>query len=202
MGIPDEFLTPILPPSRLLEGTVIETREDGYPDVENPLSLLDTTIPLGDIRLNCPALYHYLTSEEAQHISKKYLTSRRIPWYSQERRPHAPIICTYMGRGRNGKNIFRFFWNKSQATATNGYLLLLPLPRVEQALARNPQMTGEIVSFLRAIPTQHLIAGGRSYGGGLYKLEPKELGNVEAEYLRESIGIPVQEKAEQLSLAV
>ncbi len=99
--------------------------------------------------------------------------------------PVAPVLVTYMGRGRGGKNPFRFFWNRSDATATHVYLLLIPRGELAALLRRDPAAASRIVDFLTQIPTEELSGHGRVYGGGLFKLEPKELGSLEVrEWLR------------------
>jgi adenine-specific DNA-methyltransferase len=199
-GISSDFLKPILPPSRELKSFIIESDRQGYPKIENSLSIIDTTMSLSDIQEKCPELYSYLTSEKAKEVSCTYLASRRIPWYSQEQRPPAPFICTYMGRNGTNKRIFRFFYNKSKATATNGYLLLIPKPPLAKYLKNNPDFFYAILDFLNSIPDQKLISNGRHYGGGLYKMEPKELSAVAASFIAESLGPLKAEKTEQLSL--
>jgi adenine-specific DNA-methyltransferase len=201
IGVPSDFIKPILPPSRELKALVIESDRDGYPKIENAPALLDTTLSLSDIKKICPRLFSYLTSEKAKEVSASYLASRRTPWYSQEQRPPAPFICTYMGRdGKKGKKIFRFFYNKSKATATNSYLLLIPKPQLAEYLKKHPDFSHTILDYLNSIPDQQLISNGRHYGGGLYKMEPKELSAVDASFITESFGFLKAQKAEQLSL--
>ena len=200
IGISSDFIKPILPSSRELKTLIIETDRQGYPKIENTLAILDTTLSLSEIKKNCPELYSYLISKKAKEVSSTYLASRRIPWYSQEQRPPAPFICTYMGRNGTNKKIFRFFYNKSKATATNGYLLLIPRPPLAKYLKNNPDFSYAILDFLNSIPDQKLISNGRHYGGGLYKMEPKELSAVTASFIAESLGYLKDEKAEQLSL--
>lgn len=76
---------------------------------------------------------------------------------------------------------FRFIFNQSQATAANVYLLLYPRPAVVKALESDPKLGPLIWKFLDAIPPGTLLGEGRIYGGGLYKMEPKELANVPAD---------------------
>jgi adenine-specific DNA-methyltransferase len=200
IGISPDFLKPILPPSRELKTPIIESDRQGYPKIENTLAILDTTSPLSEIKENCPELYTYLTTEKAKEVSASYLASRRTPWYSQEQRPPSPFICTYMGRNSTNKNIFRFFLNKSKATASNGYLLLIPKTPLANYLKNHSDFSYATLDFLNSIPDQQLISNGRHYGGGLYKMEPKELSAVDASFIAESLGILKAEKAEQLSL--
>lgn len=200
IGVSSDFLKPILPPSRELKHQIIESDRQGYPKIENPLSILDTTSSLSEIRKNCPPLHNYLTSDEAKEVSASYLASRRVPWYSQEQRPLAPFICTYMGRNGANKKIFRFFYNKSKATATNGYLLLIPRPLLSNYLKKHPEFSIAILDFLNSIPDKQLISNGRNYGGGLYKMEPKELSTVDASFIAVSLGVSKFEKPEQMSL--
>jgi hypothetical protein len=42
-------------------------------------------------------------------------------------------------------------------------------------LAGSPERGAEVLAMLRHLQADHLIAGGRVYGGGLHKLEPREL---------------------------
>jgi adenine-specific DNA-methyltransferase len=52
---------------------------------------------------------------------------------------------------------------------------------VAQALADNPGLAWRVWKFLDSIPPETLLGEGRVYGGGLYKMEPKELANVPAD---------------------
>jgi adenine-specific DNA-methyltransferase len=120
-------------------------------------------------------------------IPQGYLASRRNPWYSQEKRDPAPFLCTYMGRpGANGKP-FRFFWNQSQAVAANVYLSLYPRGSLKHALSLKPELFPVVHSILLGLRPDQLIDNGRVYGGGLHKLEPKELANLPADDLSNAI---------------
>jgi predicted RNA methylase len=202
LGISSNFLKPIFPPSRVIKSSVIESDSDGYPALLMKLALLDTNLPIDNIKQKHLKLYSYLTSDIAIDISTKYLASRRTPWYSQEKRPYAPFLCTYMGRNGSNKRIFRFFYNKSKATATNGYLLLIPHPFLSALLENHPEMYLSILDFLNSIPDEDLVSKGRNYGGGLYKIEPKELANVDASFIAQILGLPSHLKSQQLSLAL
>jgi adenine-specific DNA-methyltransferase len=180
-GIPAEFLRPILPSSRHLTNAVIEAEADGYPRLTRPLSVIDCDLPEEVIQQRHPDFWRYLEQGKDQGIHTGYLASRRTPWYSQETRPAAPFLCTYMGRqGRNG-NPFRFFWNKSQAAAANVYLMLYPKGEMKTALAARPDLYDVILAYLQSLTGEHLMKEGRVYGGGLHKMEPKELANLPAD---------------------
>jgi hypothetical protein len=88
-----------------------------------------------------------------------------------------------MGREKADGNPFRFFWNRSRATAANVYLLLYPKGELEAALAARPELYPIVFAQLRALTGAHLIKQGRVYGGGLHKMEPKELANLPADAL-------------------
>ena len=202
LGIPSIFLKPVLPPSRALSTPIIESDSEGYPTSIIKLALLDTDLSIDEIKHKSSTLYSYLTSAIAIDISSKYLTSRRSPWFSQEQRPYTPFLCTYMGRNGTKKKIFRFFYNKSKATATNGYLLLIPYPFLSSFLTNHPEMNLRLLDFLNSIPDDHLVSNGRNYGGGLYKMEPKELANVDASFIAQTLGIMPPAKTQQLALSL
>jgi hypothetical protein len=199
-GIPAEFFRPILPSSRHLANAVIEAETDGYPRLTKPLAIIDCDLPEEVIQRRHPDFWRYLEQGKAQGIHTGYLSSRRTPWYSQEKRPAAPFLCTYMGRqGRNG-NPFRFFWNKSQAAAANVYLMLYPKGEMKVALAARPDLYPIIFAHLQSLTGEHLIKEGRVYGGGLHKMEPKELANLPADEIARMI--QKQPGAKQLNFAM
>src|SRR5438093_226511 len=86
-----------------------------------------------------------------------------------------------MGRSANGRKPFRFLWNRSRATAHNVYLLLYPPGALKAALDDNPALQRLVFAALWAIDTDTFQGAGRVYGGGLYKMEPKELTQVSGE---------------------
>lgn len=181
-GIPKEFLRPILPSPRYLQVGEIPANRKGEPIVDRKLYLLTCDLHETAIKQKYPRLWQYLELGKKQGVNERYLCKHRSPWYSQEIRPRAPLLCTYMGRlaSGNGKP-FRFILNHSKATAANVYLMLYPKPFLDVELKKKPELLREIWEKLKRIETDDLIEQGRVYGGGLYKLEPKELGNVPAD---------------------
>ncbi|MGO8792856.1 MAG: Eco57I restriction-modification methylase domain-containing protein [Terriglobia bacterium] len=199
LDLPQQFLKPILPGPRHLTGDVIEALPSGAPDVSPRLYLLDCSEPEERIRTAWPRLYEYLQQGREQNIHASYLTSRRTPWYSQEQRPPAPFLCTYMGRANNGKHPIRFLWNRSQATAHNVYLMLYPQGRLRDALNAQPEIQARIFEALKRIKPSELVSEGRVYGGGLHKVEPKELGQIPARLVVDSIDAQIRvEQQERL----
>lgn len=199
--IPRQFVKPILPGPRHLEGDIIEALPNGVPDVSPRLYLLDCNVPEKHIKTAWPRFYEYLLKGEAEKIHEAYLTSRRSPWYSQEQRPPAPFLCTYMGRSRNGESPFRFIWNRSQATAHNVYLMLYPIGPLHAALKKHPELDLRVFEALRRITPVQLLSEGRVYGGGLHKVEPKELAQIPARLILDSINLHVRVE-EQLPMFI
>jgi adenine-specific DNA-methyltransferase len=183
--LPQQFMKPILPGPRHLTSDIIDALPSGAPDVSPRLYLIDCSETEESIKENWPCFYEYLESGKEQKIHEAYLTSRRVPWYSQEQRPPAPFLCTYMGRSRNGKHPFRFIWNRSQATAHNVYLLLYPIGPLRAVLKKHPDLHAKVFKALQSIAPSQFITEGRVYGGGLHKVEPRELAQISA---REVLG--------------
>jgi predicted RNA methylase len=100
LEIPQAFLRPILPGPRHLTGDVVEALPSGGPDVSPRLFLLDCNETEEDIKTNWPRLYEYLQHGKAEKADTAYLAAHRARWYSQEQRPPAPFLCTYMDRSR------------------------------------------------------------------------------------------------------
>ena len=60
----------------------------------------------------------------------------------------------------------------------NSYLALYPKPALLELLNQDPKLIDSIWQQLNNIPSEILLGEGRVYGGGLHKLEPKELSKV------------------------
>lgn len=181
--IPPQFLTPILPSPRFLATDRIESDADGTPCIDRAGFLFSSDMPEERIQREFPSIWEYLEEGRAAGLCERYICRNRTPWYCQERREVAPILCTYMGRtdGNGGIRPFRFILNRSKAIAANVYLMLYPKPRVMKALQEDPELMERVWETLRSIPVESLLREGRVYGGGLHKLEPKELLNTPAE---------------------
>jgi len=197
--IPGQFLKPILPGPRNLRTDIVEALPNGLPDVASPLFLLDCNLSEEEIEESWPRFHAYIKQGKEQEIDAAYLASHRVPWYSQENRPPAPFLCTYMGRSRNGKHPFRFIWNRSQATAHNVYLMLYPKGPLRDVLKERPELEAEVFDKLQNISPELFISEGRVYGGGLHKVEPKELANVPAGFMFEGLEAALR-KSEQLTM--
>jgi hypothetical protein len=72
--------------------------------------------------------------------------------------------------------------NRSKAIAPNVYLMLYPKSQRSEA-ANWSDLVERIWQALKKIPTESLVGEGRIYGGGLHKLEPKELSSANVEFL-------------------
>lgn len=177
-NLPQEFLTPVLPSSKYVLEDFVRADEQGVPISEKRLFLLTCGLGEYEVKEKYPSLHKYLKLGEQLGLPTKYLCSRRRPWYLQESRPPAPIVFTYMGRISRQNRPFRFIRNYSLATATNVYLMLYPTPKLKKLLEFEPQLLDYIWEFLNHISFSQIKKEGRSYGGGLHKIEPRELGNL------------------------
>jgi adenine-specific DNA-methyltransferase len=184
--LPWDLFRPILPSARYVQDLEVWADKSGNPMVERKLFLLDTALEERELRRKYPALWRYLATG-IEPVSKRYLCRTRIPWYAQENRPAPPMLCTYMGRADKHRP-FRFILNHSQATATNVYLLLYPHERMRTILKRNPAVLRTVWQALNNVKVEQLLGEGRVYGGGLHKLEPRELANLDISPLESVIG--------------
>jgi methylase of polypeptide subunit release factors len=190
---------PILSSPRYMRQTIIESDEDGVPILDDPLFLLNCSLPWNDITTSYPNLANYLKLGEAKGISNKYLCMHRFPWYSQEKRDPAMFYCTYIGRFSNRReHPFRFILNHSKATVTNSYLALYPKKELSVTLQEKENQL-YLLDFLNSLPPETLIHQGRVYGGGMYKLEPREMAEVDVTKAAEKLGL-MQEISRQTLL--
>jgi len=199
LKLPPQFLRPILPSTRHIKADEINSDGAGVPLLDKRLFLLDCDRPEEEIASEFPELWAYLQTGLEQ-VAPRYLCRTRRLWYAQERRPAAPIICTYIGRSDHDGRPFRFLLNNSKATATNVYLMLYPQPLLTKQLACDPDGLRLLWQALNEISRETLLDNGRVYGGGMHKLEPKELANVPADDLAAAIGLKAKQAPRQLKL--
>ncbi|HHQ4313705.1 TPA: Eco57I restriction-modification methylase domain-containing protein [Serratia fonticola] len=177
-NLPRFSLRPILPSPRYLNGLEVISDEEGQPLDVKRLFLLDCKLDEDDIEVNFPDLYSYLALGRENNVHNGFLCKNRKRWYSQEARESPPIVCTYMGRIDNNSRPFRFIRNRSKAIVTNSYLAMYPKPALLLALQQDIDLIDKVWELLNAITIEDLVGEGRVYGGGLLKLEPKELAKV------------------------
>ena len=150
--------------------------------------VLDCELSIDNIKQNYPHLYIYLKEGINQGVPKRYLCKTRKIWYSQENRAESKFYCTYIGRSdKKGKNPFRFVLNLSKAIVSNSYLILYPKTNIEKQINNNPLLCHKIIKVLNQITGENMIEEGRVYGGGMHKLEPKELSKVSVNELKKLI---------------
>ena len=199
LSIPSRFLQPILPSPRYLTGEIISAHLDGAPKIERPLFAFRCHLPLEVLEKEEPETAAYVRRGEEEGINRGYLASRRVPWYSLESRDAAPFLCTYMGRSSDDEAPFKIILNQSRAITTNVYLMLYPRHPLDQILGRQSDQRAVLACLKRIINTDWK-ANGRVYGGGLYKIEPTELGNLPANVLLDALPEMAATRSEQTQL--
>jgi adenine-specific DNA-methyltransferase len=90
-------------------------------------------------------------------------------------------VQSHASRARITKRITNAIPAVEAALASNLYLLLFPKGTSARGAARRCAAFPAVFQALRKIDTDAFIREGRVYGGGLYKMEPKELGRLAAE---------------------
>lgn len=176
LNLPISQFRPILPSPRYLETTQIEADENGFPLIKEKLFVLDCKLSFDEVKKYYPTLYSYLNKGIDEGVPERYLCKNRKSWFAQENRKESGFYCTYIGRSnKEGSSPFRFISNQSKAIVSNSYLILYPKPKLEKVIRSNSNLYDPILQALNSISSKSMTDEGRVYGGGMQKLEPKEL---------------------------
>lgn len=168
----DQWLRPLVPPSRELGNDHIEADESGLPISPFKRWVIDTNLDIETIAAESPVFASYLT-EVMERVGNRHLVSRREFPFQQDDRLPAPFLFVYMAKSESQRG--RFIRNDSSATYLNNYIGLYPRAASMDVYGSIEEMH----SMLKAIPHAELQRAGRIYGKGLLKLEPGELSLVE-----------------------
>lgn len=172
-----DFFVPILPGPRNLKESVIYADCDGTPLIENQQFLLSLPADFEQVKNAHPHIQRYL-EEGKEETASRYLCKNRKKWFLQEKRKPALFLCTYIGRRtKMSPSSFRFILNYSQAIATNAYLMLYPKQKLQELLDSRIITLEDLWSVLKEVE-KAIQFSSRSYGGGMKKIEPKELASV------------------------
>ncbi|MEA4928356.1 MAG: methyltransferase [Candidatus Limiplasma sp.] len=186
--LPMQFFIPVLPSPRYLVTAKVESDESGIPILSRRLFLLDCRLEESRIKEMYPRLWDYLEHGRTT-VGNGYLCRNRKCWYLQEQRESPLLVFTYIGRRKNEReSAFRFILNNSKATVTNSYLALYPKKRISDILANSPDLKRRVWQLLNQLSPDNLDNEGRIYGGGMQKIEPKELLNIDVPFLRDLFG--------------
>ncbi len=185
--IPAAFLKPILPAPRYMKADII--RRESQSMEPDALYLFSCAIPEEDLRRLYPSVWEYVRHGMEQGVADRYICRNRPLWYSCENRAPAPLLIPYMGRKNSGTGAFRFILNETDIIATNSYLMIYPKQSYRKHM-EDKLVIRHIWNVLNRIPKTDILSEGRVYGGGLYKVEPRELMNLPVPALTEIIGTP------------
>lgn len=178
LGIASSNVVPILPSPRFIKTDVISSDNSGYADTTPQLVCIQPDLgstTIDQVKADDPALASYLETIPDK-VRNSYIVSKRKVWFRPETRRPAPFLMTYMGRGSiENDRPFKFLWNQSDAIVTNMFLMLTPIGALKQALDAGAVSYRDVFDQLQSITARELLDGGRVYGGGLRKVEPKEL---------------------------
>lgn len=182
-NIPFQFLRPILPSPRHISTEIINSDENGNPEIDKKLFVLDCNLPIEVIEEKYPSLFKYLEEGISRKVTERYICRNRKIWYSQENREVTDFYFTYIGRSSNGQNSFRFILNNSESIVNNSYLMLYPNDELKAIIKDNEKMKKDLLTVLNEMTQHKFVEQGRVYGGGMRKFEPKELSNVNSELI-------------------
>ncbi len=106
----------------------------------------------------------YIDYGKKLNVHKRFLTSKRSPWYSMEKREMAPVLATVFSRER-----MRFILNDADV------LNLASFHGIYPAFRDRKQVKAFLAYLNSHFCSNQMTLQKRTYGGGLDKFEPRDL---------------------------
>ena len=158
-GLPERCFTPCVCRAPDVRGPVF-TAEDW-----RALAAADRAAYLLDVdAIDGPALAAYIRRGEENGVDRRYLPSKRTPWYSVERKPAAPIWVCSVGRG--GLKFVRNLAGAAALTTFHGVY-------VHESFADETDL---LFGYFLTPAAQELLRENRKIlGNGLEKFQPNDL---------------------------
>ncbi|MGH8536873.1 MAG: D-aminoacyl-tRNA deacylase [Gammaproteobacteria bacterium] len=157
-GFPDDVLVPTLIAARQVQGARISQQE-----FDQLLTRDERCLLWNGSGATVPAVARYIRHGESQGIERRYKCRVRQPWYVVPGVGRPDAVLTYMAN-----DFPRLALNEAQVTCSNN-LLAVQLSGVAASL-RLPF----VAAFYNSATMLSAERTGRSYGGGVLKLEPSE----------------------------
>lgn len=166
LEIEQKFLKPIL--ARARNAPFLDFISKDFQKLrENGKKVWLVSSDLAKNKLRGTKLLRYIKQGEMKGLHHRYLTSSRRIWYSSEKRDLSPIFFTYMSRERP-----RFILNEARVHVLNTFHFIYP----EEDSTGDRAELKALLAYLNSNKALSLLKRcGRIYGGGLLKVEPKEL---------------------------
>jgi adenine-specific DNA-methyltransferase len=120
------------------------------------------------VNQNNKYIKEYILYGEQQNIHKKYLTSKRTPWYKLENRPPAPILVGVFNRTG-----LKFIRNEASITTLTTFHCIY----LKDNLCQNIDIDLLFAYLLTDTAKEIFDDEAREYGNGLKKFEPNDLNN-------------------------
>ena len=117
---------------------------------------------------NSEDILSYIEIGEKNEINKKFLTSKRNPWYSLENRPPSPIWVGVFNRSG-----LKFIRNEAEISNLTTFHCIYPV----NSLFNNLNIDLLFAYLLTDVAQQIFDDNRREYGDGLKKFEPNDLNN-------------------------
>ncbi len=157
LGIPDKYLRPVVSKANNLDGSIF-TRGDweNIRDAGEKCYLLELKSKQDAKE---PSISAYLEEGVKQGIQKRYKCSIRDPWYSVPYIKTPKALLTYMSH-----DFPRVALNEAEVVNTNTI----------HGIFFKPELSAITTAFYSTLTLLSSELKGRSYGGGVHKLEPTE----------------------------